>query len=294
MLDAFRDNRAVQETLEEASSILNEDVGALIATGSKEALGLTTNTQPVMLTADVAIWRAWRAAGGGLPVLSAGHSLGEYAALVAAGALSLAEALPLVRFRARAMQAAVPVGTGGMAAILGLPRAVIAEVCQAASEGGEVVEPANFNEPSQTVISGHVAAVERACALAQEQGAKRAVLLPVSAPFHSSLMLPAAAELGRYLSDVHIGVPDLAVINNVDVEINESPGAIKDALERQAARAVRWVETIERMRDQNVRHVVECGPGRVLVGLTKRIDRELVPCALVDPASIEQTLEILQ
>ncbi|MGA2549836.1 MAG: ACP S-malonyltransferase [Burkholderiaceae bacterium] len=293
MLNAFAQNRAVQETLAEASEVLHEDIGRLIAEGPGEKLGLTTVTQPVMLTADVAIWRAWRAAGGAPPALAAGHSLGEYAALVAAGVLSLSEALPLVRFRATAMQSATPVGVGSMAAILGLPASVVGEICRAVAEG-EVVEPANFNDPAQTVISGHTSAVERACAAAKDNGAKRAVLLAVSAPFHCSLMQPAAEALQSYLKDKPFATPQIDVLNNVDVSINPVPDLIKDALVRQAWRAVRWVEIIERMRADGVTHVVECGPGKVLLGLTKRIDREAFGAAIVDPESLAQILEMTQ
>jgi [acyl-carrier-protein] S-malonyltransferase len=293
MLDAFADNPAVKATLEEASDVLKQDVGLLISKGPAEELGLTSTTQPVMLTAGVAIWRAWRAAGGAEPFLLAGHSLGEYAALVAAGALTFAEALPLVQFRARAMQSAVPVGVGGMAAILGMTAEAVASVCEVARHS-EVVEPANFNDPGQTVISGHMAAVLRACELARAKGAKRAVPLSVSAPFHSSLMRPAADELAAYLATRPFAIPGLSVINNVDVAVNLEPGRIQDALVRQAAGAVRWVETIEKMRSQGVTHVIECGPGKVLAGLTRRIDRELVGAALIDPAALGETLEVLQ
>ncbi len=292
MLDGFSANPVVRDTLSEASEVLGEDIGRLIALGPAERLAQTTTTQPVMLTAGVAVWRAWRAAGGPAPVLLAGHSLGEYAALVAAGALSLAEALPLVRFRAEAMQAAVPQGVGSMAAILGLPAEEVVLICRDAAQG-EIVEPANFNDPGQTVISGHTAGVTRACELATGRGAKRAVALAVSAPFHSSLMRPAAEQLAQVLALRKFAEPGIAVVNNVDVATPKDPLSIQDALVRQAWKAVRWVETIERMREEGISHIFECGPGKVLSGLTRRIDREMVGAALTDPAAIEKAKEIL-
>ncbi len=290
MLDAFADNPAVAATLAEASEVMGEDVGALIANGPAERLALTTTTQPVMLTAGVAIWRAWLVAGGAKPTHVAGHSLGEYAALVAAGTLSLADALPLVQFRARAMQSAVPVGVGAMAAILGLEADAVVALCEDASEG-DVVEAANFNDPGQTVISGHAQAVARACELARQRGAKRAIPLAVSAPFHCSLMRGAALELNSYLQHCALQAPELAVVNNVDVAIQTAAPEIQDALVRQAYHAVRWVETIRKMRQEGVTHVVECGPGKVLAGLARRIDRELVVTALTDPAALLETRE---
>jgi len=292
MLAARAEHPAVADTLAEASDVLKQDLTALIASGPAETLGLTTNTQPVMLTAGVAMWRAWVAAGGGKPVVMAGHSLGEYAALVAAGALAFADALPLVRFRAQAMQEAVPVGTGGMAAILGLDDDAVRAACVQGAEG-EVVEAVNFNAPSQVVIAGHQAAVARACDAAKALGAKRAVVLPVSAPFHSSLMRPAATRLEGYLADVAIAAPAIDVINNVDVTVEHDPAAIRRALVRQAAGAVRWVETIRAMADRGVEHAVECGPGKVLTGMTKRIDGRVSGLAIFDPASLAQTLETL-
>jgi [acyl-carrier-protein] S-malonyltransferase len=283
MLDAFADNPAVAATLAEASEVMGEDVGALIANGPAERLALTTTTQPV-------IWRAWLVAGGAKPTHVAGHSLGEYAALVAAGTLSLADALPLVQFRARAMQSAVPVGVGAMAAILGLEADAVVALCEDASEG-DVVEAANFNDPGQTVISGHAQAVARACELARQRGAKRAIPLAVSAPFHCSLMRGAALELNSYLQHCALQAPELAVVNNVDVAIQTAAPEIQDALVRQAYHAVRWVETIRKMRQEGVTHVVECGPGKVLAGLARRIDRELVVTALTDPAALLETRE---
>ena len=291
MLDAFGENVAVKSTLDEASAALGEDVAKLIKEGPAEALSLTTNTQPVMLTAGVACYRAWLAAGGAVPSIVAGHSLGEYSALVAAGALSFQDAVPMVRFRAQAMQEAVPVGTGGMAAILGLDDPTVLKVCaDAQAASGEVVEAVNFNAPAQVVIAGSKAGVEKACELAKAAGAKRALPLPVSAPFHSSLLKPASEKLSVYLSDKTFNAPGLTVINNVDVAVVNDPAGIKNALIRQAAAPVRWVETIQEMAKQGVTHIVECGPGKVLAGLTKRIDPNLVGLSITDPASIEQVM----
>ena len=293
MLNAFADNAAVQKTLAEASEALQFDIGKLIAEGPKEALDLTTNTQPVMLTAGVAMYRAWIAAGGREPSLVAGHSLGEYTALVAAGAIGFRDALPLVRFRARAMQEAVPVGQGAMAAILGLSDDDVRAVCLTSAQG-EVVEAVNFNAPAQVVIAGDKSAVERACAEAKAKGAKRALPLPVSAPFHSSLLKPASDRLRDFLADVHFEVPRIRLINNVDVAIVSDAAALKDALVRQAASPVRWVETVQRIGADGVKHVIECGPGRVLTGLTKRIDSGLTGDAITDPASLKNVLELLK
>lgn len=293
MMDAWAGNDAVSQALSEASDALGQDLSALIAQGPADALNLTTNTQPVMLASAVAVYRAWRAAGGAVPALVAGHSLGEYSALTAAGALTLSDAVPLVRVRADAMQAAVPVGTGGMAAVLGLDDDVVRDVCQRAAQG-EVVEAVNFNAPAQVVIAGHKAAVERACELARDAGAKRALVLPVSAPFHSSLLKPAAAVLENALQSIQLGSPLMPLINNVDVAMPTDPVAIKDALVRQAWHPVRWVETLQVMKAHGVTHVVECGPGKVLNGLTKRIDRDLVGLAITDPASLDAALQTLQ
>ena len=268
------------------------DLAKLIAEGPKEALDLTTNTQPVMLTAAVATYRAWLAAGGKVPVLVAGHSLGEYSALVASGALAFKDALPLVRFRAQAMQEAVPVGQGGMAAILGLSDDDVRAVCAEAAQD-QIVEAVNFNAPAQVVIAGHKDAVQRACDAAKAKGAKRALILPVSAPFHSSLLRPASDRLRVYLQDVAFNAPSLPLINNVDVAIVNDPAAIKDALVRQAASAVRWVETVQKMAGENITHIIECGPGKVLAGLTKRINGELTGEAIVDQASLDKILELL-
>ncbi|MFL9916799.1 ACP S-malonyltransferase [Paraburkholderia fungorum] len=292
MLNAFADHAVVRETVQEASDALNQDLGKLIAEGPVEDLNLTTNTQPVMLSAAYAIYRAWQQAGGPKPAIVAGHSLGEYTALVAAGALAFRDAVPLVRFRAQAMQTAVPVGVGGMAAILGLDDDTVRAVCAEASVAG-VVEAVNFNAPAQVVIAGHKAAVEKACEVAKAKGAKRALPLPVSAPFHSSLLKPASDQLREYLAGIDVQVPSIPVLNNVDVAVVNEPARIKDALVRQAAGPVRWVESVQAMAAQGVTHVVECGPGKVLAGLTKRIDGNLVGASVFDPASLEETLKLV-
>jgi [acyl-carrier-protein] S-malonyltransferase len=294
MLDAWGDHPAVRRTLDEASAALGEDIAALIHQGPKEALELTTNTQPVMLTAAIACYNAWRAEGGAEPAAVAGHSLGEYSALVAAGALTLADALPLVRFRAQAMQQAVPVGVGAMAAILGLEAAAVREACAAvAAESGEAVEPANFNDPKQTVIAGSKAGVDRACEKLKSIGAKRALLLPVSAPFHSSLMKPAADALRERLAGVAIQAPRIPVINNIDVAVQSTPEGIRDALYRQAFGPVRWVEVTQALRARGLSHIFECGPGKVLSGLVKRVDAEIVSMTVLDPASLALAKEQL-
>lgn len=289
MLDSFEGNDAVAEVLREASAALGRDVGALIRSGPAEELSLTVNTQPVMLTAGYAVYRAWRAAGGAEPAVVAGHSLGEYTALTAAGALSLADAVKLVRFRAQAMQEAVPVGQGAMAAILGLSDEQVRQACDEAA-AGDVVEPVNFNAPSQVVIAGQAAAVARACEAAKRLGAKRALPLPVSAPFHSSLLRPASDRLRAYLADVQLNAPSIPLVNNVDVAVEGEPGRIVDALARQAASPVRWVETIQRMAADGVTHVVECGPGRVLAGLTRRIAPALESIAIADATGLDEAL----
>ncbi len=293
MLDAWGDHPAVRETLSEASEALGEDIQALIAQGPKEALDLTTNTQPVMLTAAIACWRAWLAEGGAMPQAVAGHSLGEYSALVASGALTLADALPLVRFRAQAMQEAVPVGVGGMAAILGLDAEAVKTGCREASASGEAVEAVNFNDPKQTVIAGSKAGVEKACELLKAAGAKRALLLPVSAPFHSSLMKPAAERLKERLAATAFATPTIPVINNIDVAEAAEAEALRDALYRQAFGPVRWVETIQALKARGLTHVIECGPGKVLSGMVKRIDAELVAASVFDPASLQEAKGVL-
>lgn len=294
MLAGWADHAAVRDTLAEASEVLGEDVGRLIAEGPKEALDLTTNTQPVMLVAGVACWRAWLAETGLMPAAVAGHSLGEYTALVAAGALTLADALPLVRFRAQAMQEAVPVGEGGMAAILGLDAEAVKAGCiEAAKASGEVVEAVNFNDPKQTVIGGTKAGVEQACALLKAAGAKRALPLPVSAPFHSSLMKPAAEQLKGKLAATPFAVPAIPVINNIDVASVTQADELRDALYRQAFGPVRWVETIRALKARGLTHVIECGPGKVLSGMVKRIEGELISTTIYDPASLLETKGLL-
>jgi [acyl-carrier-protein] S-malonyltransferase len=289
MLNGFAGNPVVEQTVQEASDALGFDLQRLIADGPKEDLDLTTNTQPVMLTAAVAVYRAWIAAGGPIPSVVAGHSLGEYSALVAAGVIPFADAVPLVRFRAQSMQDAVPVGQGGMAVILGLQADDVRAVCAEAAQG-EVVEAVNFNEPTQIVIAGHTAAVERACEIAKAKGAKRAMKLSVSAPFHSSLLKPASDRLREYMRTLTFAVPQIPVINNVDVVVLNDPEQIKDALVRQAAGPVRWVETMQKMAQDGVTQVIECAPSKTLVGMAKRIDPALVGDALVDQAALERVL----
>ncbi len=291
MLDAWGDHPLVREAVNEASEALGEDVGLLIKEGPKEALALTSNTQPVMLVAAVAAYRVWLAETGVAPAVVAGHSLGEYSALVAAGSLTLAQAAPLVRFRAQAMQAAVPVGVGAMAAILGMEAARVVAGCDEVmaalgSDSNEVVAAVNFNDPMQTVIAGSKAAVDKACEVLKANGAKRALLLPVSAPFHSVLMEPAANQLRERLEEVVILPPQIPLINNVDVIANTDVAAIKEALYRQAFGPVRWVECVQAIKLRGVTNVVECGPGKVLAGMVKRIDPELSGFAMFDPASL--------
>ena len=291
MLDGWGDHPVVAQTLQEASDALGENITALIQQGPKEALALTENTQPVMLVAGVAAYRVWMSEVGVAPQALAGHSLGEYSALVAAGALSLSDAAPLVRLRARAMQEAVPVGTGAMAAVLGMDAAQVAEGCaevtQSFGPGSvEVVEAANFNDPSQTVISGSKAAVEKACELLKSRGAKRALPLPVSAPFHSSLMRPAAEKLKERLEDIAFAQPQIALINNIDVAIEADADRVRDALYRQAFGPVRWVECMKAIKARGITTVVECGPGKVLAGMIKRIDAEMTGLAVFDPATL--------
>lgn len=294
MLDAWGDHPTVAQTLAEASDALGTDVARLVREGPKEQLDLTTNTQPVMLTAGIASYRAWMAETGLAPVMVAGHSLGEYSALVAAGSLSLTDALPLVRFRAQAMQEAVPVGAGAMAAILGLDAdAVRAGCAEAAAASGEVVEAANFNDPKQTVISGSHAGVTKACELLKAAGAKRTLPLPVSAPFHCSLMKPAAERLKQRLASVSFNAPVLPVVNNIDVIAEFDPMRIRDALYRQAFGPVRWFETVQAIRAKGVSHLIECGPGKVLAGMVKRIDPEANSGALFDPASMADVRGVL-
>jgi [acyl-carrier-protein] S-malonyltransferase len=298
MLDAWGDHPAVAEVLREASDALSEDIAKLIHEGPADALALTTNTQPVMLVAGVAAWRVWVAEGGALPGAVAGHSLGEYSALVASGVLTLSQAAPLVRFRASAMQEAVPVGAGAMAAVLGLPASRVIEVCaevqaMLGASTGEVVEAVNFNEPSQTVIAGSKLAVEKACEAVKAAGAKRALPLPVSAPFHSSLMKPAAERLKEQLAITTLQLPSIPVVNNIDVAVETDLDRIRDALYRQAFGPVRWVECVEAIRARGVTTVIECGPRKVLTGMVKRIAPELEAAALYDPASLTEVEALL-
>ena len=291
MLDAWGDHPVVQQALKEASDALHEDMGQLISQGPKEALALTTNTQPVMLVAAVAAYRVWMSETGVAPAAVAGHSLGEYSALVAAGVLTLSQAAPLVRFRAQAMQEAVPVGVGAMAAILGMEAAKVMAGCVevSASFGPgslEVVEAVNFNDPAQTVIAGSKAAVEKACEVLKAQGAKRALPLPVSAPFHSSLMKPAAERLLQELASTVFLPPQIPLINNIDVAVETDADRIRDALYRQAFGPVRWVQCVQAIKARGLSTLVECGPGKVLAGMVKRIDPELTGLALLDPASL--------
>ena len=293
MLDAWGDHPVVAQTLAEASDALGEDVAKLIHEGPKEALALTTNTQPVMLVAAVAAWRVWRAEGGALPSAVAGHSLGEYSALVASGVLTLVQAAPLVRFRAAAMQEAVPVGTGAMAAVLGMAADQVRAGCAEAQAtfgvgSAEVVEAVNFNDPMQTVIAGSKAAVDKACEVLKAKGAKRALPLPVSAPFHSSLMKPAAEKLREKLAATVFEAPQIPVINNIDVAVETDADRIRDALYRQAFGPVRWVECVQAIKARGLNTVVECGPGKVLAGMTKRIDADMSGLALYDPTSLAE------
>ncbi|MCC2960618.1 ACP S-malonyltransferase [Massilia sp. IC2-278] len=293
MLNGFAGNPVVEQTVAEASDALGMDLGRLIAEGPKEDLDLTTNTQPVMLTAAVAVYRAWIAAGGPVPNVVAGHSLGEYSALVAAGVIDFKDAVPLVRFRAQSMQEAVPVGQGGMAVVLGLQADDVRAVCAEAAQG-DVVEAVNFNEPTQIVIAGHAAAIDRACEIAKAKGAKRAMKLSVSAPFHSSLLKPASDRLREYMGKLTFNAPRIDLINNVDVAILNDPEQIKDALVRQAAGAVRWVETMQKMAAEGVTQVIECAPSKTLIGMAKRIDPVLVGEALVDQGSLERVLATIK
>jgi len=293
MLDAWGDHPAVVETLKEASDAMGEDLGGLIHQGPKEALALTTNTQPVMLVSAIAAYRVWLAEGGVQPAVVAGHSLGEYSALVASGVLTLAQAAPLVRFRAAAMQDAVAVGVGAMAAVLGMDAAKVIEGCAQAkatfpADSGEVVEAVNFNDPAQTVIAGSKAAVEKACEVLKAMGAKRALNLPVSAPFHSSLMRPAAEKLKEKLAATPFASPQIQVVNNIDVAVETDADRIRNALYRQAFGPVRWVECIQAIKAQGVTMVIECGPGKVLAGMVRRIDAEMTGLPVFDPASLAE------
>jgi malonyl CoA-acyl carrier protein transacylase len=292
MMNAYGDLAVVRDTFTEASDVLRQDIWALVAEGPAEALNQTVNTQPVMLTAGVAVYRAWQAQGGAAPAFMAGHSLGEYTALVAAGSLSFADALPLVRYRAEVMQSAVAEGVGAMAAILGLDDDAVRAVCNEAAQG-EVVEAVNFNSPGQVVIAGNKAAVERGMELAKAKGAKRALPLPVSVPSHCALMRPAAEKLAQYLASVAVKVPAIPVLHNADVVSHDNEAAIKDALVRQLYSPVRWVETVRALADRGVVQVAECGPGKVLAGLNKRIDERVQAVALSDGTSLAESKALL-
>ncbi|HEX8987049.1 MAG TPA: ACP S-malonyltransferase [Rhodocyclaceae bacterium] len=293
MMAAYGDSPVVRSTFDEASRALGRDLWQLVTEGPAEALNQTVNTQPLMLTAGIAVYRLWLEKGGPVPAMVAGHSLGEYSALVAAGVLPLADAVPLVELRAKAMQEAVPAGEGAMAAILGLDAAGVGAACEEAARG-EVVQAVNFNAPEQTVIAGHKAAVERAAEVCKGKGAKRAVMLPVSAPFHCALMQPAADKLKLRLSQLDLAVPGIALVNNVDVATPVDPAAIRDALGRQAAAPVRWVETMRAMQAAGVTHVFECGPGKVLAGLVRRCADGLVGAAMADLAGIDAALALVK
>ena len=287
MLDAWGDHPAVRDTLAEGSAALDEDLARLIAQGPADLLALTTHTQPVMLLAGVACYRVWRAEGGAEPTAVAGHSLGEYSALVAAGSLTLSDAVKLVRFRAEAMQQAVPVGSGAMAAILGLEADAVRDGCaESAAATQSCVEAANYNDPRQTVIAGSKEGVAHACELLKSRGAKRALMLAVSAPFHSSLMRPAAERLRQRLADVALTAPCIPLVNNVDAMVLDEPDAIRDALYRQAFGAVRWVEVVRGLRSRGIERFVECGPGKVLTGLAQRIEPQAQALSMFDPASL--------
>ena len=289
MMAAYGESAIVRSAFDEASAALGRDLWQLVTEGPAEALNQTINTQPLMLTAGIAVFRLWHDKGGRTPCMVAGHSLGEYSALVAAGVLRFADAVPLVELRARAMQEAVPAGEGAMAAVLGLDAAAVKAVCEESAQG-QIVEPVNFNTPEQTVIAGHAAAVQRAADAAKARGAKRAVMLPVSAPFHCSLMKPAAERLRQRLADLSFSAPKIPVVNNADVACLSDPQMIKDALVRQAASPVRWVETMQAMANQGVSHVYECGPGKVLAGLAKRCADGLVGGSMADLAGLEAAL----
>jgi [acyl-carrier-protein] S-malonyltransferase len=294
MLDAWCAHPAVAQVVNEASDALGEDLGQLIKDGPKEALALTTNTQPVMLVAGVAAYRAWVAEGGPVPAVVAGHSLGEYSALVASGVLSLRDAVQTVRLRAAAMQEAVPVGTGAMAAVLGMSATDVIAICKESTLAtGEIAEAVNFNDPGQTVIAGSKAGVEKASELLKAKGAKRCLPLPVSAPFHSSLMKPAAEKLREKLAAITFNAPQIPVINNIDVAVPTGADQIRDALYRQAFGPVRWVECVQAIKARGITHVIECGPGKVLAGMVKRIDAELVGVAMFDPASLAEAKALL-
>lgn len=296
MMNGYTDLPVIQETFSEASDILKQDLWSLVNNGSVDDLNLTVNTQPVMLTAGVAVYRAWTSLGGKKPAIIAGHSLGEYTALVAAEALTFADALALVRYRAQAMQQAVPEGKGGMAAILGLDDTSIETICReiTAQSNGKSLEPANFNAPGQVVIAGHKSAIQQGIDLAKAKGAKRAIMLPMSIPSHCSLMKPAAEQMKQQLDKVALHAPLLPILHNADVKSHTNPAIIKDILVQQLVSPVRWVDTIQAIAAKGVTHVVECGPGKVLAGLNKRIDQNLQQLSLADSEAITQAVNQLK
>jgi [acyl-carrier-protein] S-malonyltransferase len=290
MLASYGDVSPIRDTLAEASDALDQDLWSMVADGPADVLNQTVNTQPIMLAAGVAVYRLWRSLDGPAPALMAGHSLGEYTALVCAGALNFADAVKLVRLRAEAMQSAVPEGAGGMAAVLGLDDDAVRAVCAEAAQG-EVLEAVNFNSPGQVVIAGNKAAVERGCILAKEKGAKRAIPLPVSVPSHCALMRPAAEKLRVALSAIEVTPPIVPVLHNADVTNHTDPDAIRDALEHQLYSPVRWVDTIHAMSAQGIQLIAECGPGKVLAGLNKRIVEGMLSVAIADAATLADTLQ---
>lgn len=296
MMNSYSELPSVRETFNEASDILQQDLWSLVSNGPEDSLNLTTNTQPVMLAADVSIYRAWQQAGGIEPHYLAGHSLGEYAALVAAEVLTFTDALKLVRYRAKVMQETVPEGTGGMAAIVGLDDDTVSSVCTEVINAlpDTSLEPANFNAPGQVVIAGHSQAVARAVALVKSKGAKLAVILPMSIPSHCSLMQPAAEKFALLLEEIALQSPRIPVLHNADVQQHSETASIREILVRQLYRPVRWTETIQAIAAQNVKHVVECGPGKVLSGLSRRIDKNLENIALTDSGSLLKTVEALK
>lgn len=296
MMGGYTELPVIKETFSEASEILRQDLWSLVNDGPTDELNLTVNTQPVMLTAGIAVYRAWMSLGGAKPAIIAGHSLGEYTALVAAEAVSFADALALVRYRAQAMQQAVPEGTGGMAAILGLDDTIIETICReiTTQSNGESLEPANFNSPGQVVIAGHINAIQKGIELAKAKGAKRAIMLPMSIPSHCSLMKPAADQMKQQLEKLTLQSPHLPILHNADVKSHANPVTIKDILVQQLVRPVRWVDTIRAFATAGVTHVVECGPGKVLAGLNKRIDQNLQQLSLADSETIKQAVNQLK
>lgn len=296
MMNGYTDLPVIQKTFQEASDILKQDLWSMVHSGPADDLNLTINTQPLMLTAGIAVYRAWASLGGEKPVLMAGHSLGEYTALVASEALSFADALTLVRFRAQAMQQAVPEGVGGMAAILGLDDEIIKNICDDITNQNseESLEPANFNSPGQVVIAGHKNAILRGIEMAKSKGAKRAIMLPMSIPSHCSLMKPAADSMRLQLAQVTLQPPRIPILHNADVTSHAETTDIKEILIRQLTSPVRWVDTIKAFAASGITHIIECGPGKILVGLNKRIDQNLQQLSLSDSESIRQAVNNLR